>query len=168
MAEKDDELRLLKSSMKFTLIKELQVKHPPENARKPTTSLFFGACIVTQIEAQTYFNEARRMKKVIETMESAPRGKRSQSSKGARGRRVGAADAGLRDEIKALRRENDYLRGEVGIEDKSYATLQRLRSQMATLQHELKGSLVGKSCSYSLWICNFREVSCGCVSASNQ
>lgn len=39
---KDEELKLLKSSMKFTLIKELQ------------------------IEAQTYFNEARRMKKMLD------------------------------------------------------------------------------------------------------
>ena len=39
---KEEELKLLKSSMKFTLIKELQ------------------------IEAQTYFNEARRLKNIID------------------------------------------------------------------------------------------------------
>ncbi len=42
MSEKDEELKLLKSSMKFTLIKELQ------------------------IEAQTYFNEARRLKQIVD------------------------------------------------------------------------------------------------------
>ena len=44
MLEKDEELKLLKSSMKFTLIKELQ------------------------IEAQTYFNEAKRLKQIIDNM----------------------------------------------------------------------------------------------------
>jgi hypothetical protein len=42
VAGKDNELKLLKSSMKFTLIKELQ------------------------IEAQTYFNEARRLKRIVD------------------------------------------------------------------------------------------------------
>ena len=84
------------------------------------------------------------MKKAIEVLESHHRGGRAQSAIGARGGRRGNSGEveALREEVKALRRENGYLRGEVGIEDKSYATLQRLRQQMATLQHELKGSLV--------------------------
>jgi hypothetical protein len=41
-SDKEEELKLLKSSMKFTLIKELQ------------------------IEAQTYFDEARRLKQILD------------------------------------------------------------------------------------------------------
>lgn len=115
-AEKEEELKLLKSSMKFTLIKELQ------------------------IEAQTYFNEARRMKKILDRGAPFRSSVHMNNSSNFRDIPEGSKEETymLRDEVKALRRELVYLKGERGMEDKSYNVLQRLRSKMEGLQNEIR------------------------------
>lgn len=114
VSSKDEELKLIKSSMKFTLIKELQ------------------------IEAQTYFSEARKMKKLLDQRpeKSTPRNRNT-----VREGDVALGDPNeaqlLREEVARLRRENTYLRGERELEDQSYSMMARMRDKMEALQHEM-------------------------------
>jgi hypothetical protein len=102
--------------MKFTLIKELQ------------------------IEAQTYFNEARRMKKLLDQTRAT---KKSLMSSSSRGKNAWNGEPGevaaMQEEVKALRRENVYLRQEREMEDKSYNILQTLRNKLGGLGIDLAG-----------------------------
>lgn len=99
LLKKDEELKLLKASMKFTLIKELQ------------------------IEAQTFFNEARRMKKMLD----------------ARAGSIVKRSAWDGDEDKAESRERDFEREErLQEERESKARLHKLREKMESLQDEMR------------------------------
>lgn len=115
VSAKDEELKLIKSSMKFTLIKELQ------------------------IEAQTYYSEARKMKKLLDQ-----RPEKDPSARNKVATAPGDVLRGdpnelelLREEVSRLRRENTYLRGERDLEDQSYSMMARMRSKMEALQHEM-------------------------------
>lgn len=95
LLEKDEELKLLKASMKFTLIKELQ------------------------IEAQTYFNEARRMKKLLD--------------EGGRSSRRSDWDEAADDRERIFEREERLLE-----ERESHQVLHKVRSKMESLQGEIQ------------------------------
>jgi myosin heavy subunit len=114
LADKDEELKLLKSSMKYSLIKELQ------------------------IEAQTYFNEARRMKR-MQDKNMRLSSSRSRNNNGFR--EISPGEPGeleqLRQENQTLRRECVHFRQEREMEDKSYAILQQLQGKFDGLATDI-------------------------------
>lgn len=107
LTEKEEELKKLKSNMRFTLIKELQT------------------------EAETYFNEARRTKKLLDQyVTKTKRGPRSAADEEEREEETRR----LREEVKALRRENLYLRHEREADQKGNHLIAQLRSKLAETQ----------------------------------
>ncbi len=65
VTEKEEELKVLKSSMKFTLIKELQVC-AARCAVPRETGMSVALVLCVQIEAETYYTEARRLKAILD------------------------------------------------------------------------------------------------------
>jgi hypothetical protein len=104
VAQKDEQLRMIKSSMKFTLIKELQ------------------------IEAQTYYNEARRIKKLLDRINSS-REDFQESGDRSLGR--------LRYEIGVMRKENSRLQSGRKLDEQNHSMLRTLRKKIESMQSEL-------------------------------
>jgi len=128
LVRKDEELKKIKSTIKFTNIKELE------------------------IESQTYYNEAKRLKKMVDKLLTANASNSSTSSipssafnnKSGSKRplsREAEADnaemARLRDEVKQLRRENSQFKANQYKYDNSAIMLQRVKDQIDILQREL-------------------------------
>lgn len=89
--EQQDELKLLKSSLKYTLIKELQ------------------------IEAQTYFLEARRMKKMLDRRVAAKRRADADAQSGGGGNGRGCSKCDEFDDVCA---QLDHVRAQLAAERK--------------------------------------------------
>jgi chromosome segregation ATPase len=97
-SDKEEELKLLKSSMKFTLIKELQ------------------------IEAQTYFDEARRLKQILDHRSQQDREEAQERKWAERQEDMGQSDAPeensvhteeLKDKMQSLEKELEDVQNQI-------------------------------------------------------